>query len=41
MKKNIIKLFYLALIVVALGSCVAKKKYGCPNHISIFSVIAR
>lgn len=41
MKKNILKLICLVLITMALGSCAAKKKYGCPNHISLHSFFSQ
>ncbi len=36
MKRNTFKLLLIAFVfVAALSSCATKKKYGCPEHISI------
>jgi hypothetical protein len=42
MKKN--KNFILAILVIvasiSFSSCASKKKYGCPSHISMSSLIS-
>ncbi len=39
MKKNTFKFVFVAMLfAVVFSSCATKKKYGCPEHISIQKV---
>lgn len=39
MKKNTFKfILSAALCAVLFSSCATQKKYGCPNHIKVFSL---
>jgi|GEM_PF-4061089 len=38
-KKNALLLLVLFTVTVALSSCATKKKYGCPERISLPSFI--